>query len=91
MKLNEAVTQVGLEEDIEQAFARLYGSQIHPSTFVRWHQALRHIPADLLPKIQETSKLSPDEAFKVCCPDFVTLGVFMDAVIASRKPTAPEV
>ncbi len=44
MKLSEAVSQVGPEENIEAAFVRLYGAQVKPEDFRSVFNAVRSVP-----------------------------------------------
>lgn len=90
MNLQNAVEQVGADENIESAYIRLFGDQINPEQFTRWFQVVRQVPAEFIPLIQEHAKLAPHEAFRKCFPDYVDIGKFMDAVIESRTlPAVP--
>ena len=86
MQLSEAVSEVGPEENIEAAFVRLYGNQVKPEDFRRVFNAVRRLPQEMIDKIQEHAGLTPDEAFRKCCPEYVDIGQFMTAVLESRTP-----
>jgi hypothetical protein len=90
MQLSEAVKQVGSEENIEAAFLRLYGSQVKPEHFRQVFNAVRSVPQEMIDKIQEHAALTPEEAFRKCCPEYVDVGQFMTAVLESRKPQAEQ-
>lgn len=86
MQLSDAVSQVGKEENIEAAFVRLYGNQTKPEDFRRVFNAIRSVSQEMIDKIQEHAALTPDEAFRKCCPEYVDIGQFLTAVLESRKP-----
>lgn len=91
MLLSEAVEQVGQNENPEAAYIRLFADQMQPDKFQRWFQTVRQVPVELVPKMQEHAKLAPHDAFKMCYPDYVNVGQFINAVNESRKPqVAPE-
>ncbi len=88
MKLSEAVQQVGADENIESAFIRLFGDQMQPEQFRKLFNTVRKVPQTMIQKIQQNAELSPDDAFKAICPDYVNVGEFMTAVLESRKQQA---
>ncbi len=82
--LSELIKTVSVGEDGDQAYVRLYGSQVKPCDFRRWFTQVKLTGASLetdeatVAKIKEylTEELTVDEAFKDFCPDYVGPGEF---------------
>lgn len=86
MLLSEAVQQVGQDENPEAAYIRLFADQMQPDKFQRWFQIVRQVPVELVTKMQDHATLAPHDAFKMCYPDHVNVGEFINAVNESRMP-----
>lgn len=82
--LSELIKTVSVGEDGDQAYVRLYGSQVKPCDFRRWYAQVKLTDASLetdeatVAKIKEylVEELTVDEAFKDFCPDYVGPGEF---------------
>lgn len=82
--LSELIKTVTVGEDGDQAFVRLYGSQVKPCDFRRWYAQIKLTETSAetdeatVAKIKEyiAEELTVDEAFKDFCPDYVGPGEF---------------
>ena len=82
--LSELIKTVTVGEDGDQAYVRLYGSQVKPCDFRRWYAQVKLTDASLetdeatVAKIKEylAEELTVEEAFKDFCPDYVGPGEF---------------
>lgn len=82
--LSELIKTVTVGEDGDQAYVRLYGSQVKPCDFRRWYAQVKLTGASLetdeatVAKIKEylAEELTVDEAFKDFCPGYVGPGEF---------------
>lgn len=82
--LSELIKTVTVGEDGDQAYVRLYGSQVKPCDFRRWYAQVKMTEGSLetdeatVAKIKEylAEELTVDEAFKDFCPDYVGPGEF---------------
>jgi hypothetical protein len=91
--LSELIKTVTVGEDGDQAFVRLYGSQVKPCDFRRWFTQVKLTGASLetdeatIAKIKEylADELTVDEAFKDFCPDYVGPGEFSVAYTKQVK------
>jgi hypothetical protein len=87
------ITSVKPGEDYDQAYARLYGSQMRPCTFRRVFAAIQsgatttEVDEAAATKIKGyvTEGMSVDEAFVAHCPEFVGPGEFVRAYDKEMK------
>lgn len=91
--LSELIKTVTVGEDGDQAYVRLYGSQVKPCDFRRWYAQVKLTGASLetdeatVAKIKEylAEELTVDEAFKDFCPGYVGPGEFSVAYTKQVK------
>jgi hypothetical protein len=82
--LSELIKTVQVGEDGDQAYVRLYGSQVKPCDFRRWYAQVKltetctETDEATVAKIKEyiADEIPVDEAFKDFCPNYVGPGEF---------------
>lgn len=82
--LSELIKTILVGEDGDQAYVRLYGSQVKPCDFRRWFAQVkltgdsRETDADTVEQIKlyVAEEMTVDEAFKDFCPDYIGPGEF---------------